>query len=301
MTTTVTAVIPTLGRPSLQRAVRSVLDQTRPVSEIIVVADGEAVPALPDDDRITLLHNSVRAGPSRCRQVGIDAARNGVIALLDDDDEWCDTKLERQLDVVDSQIDPNWVASSRFAVHGPRDRQRIWPRRLIERQQSLPEYLFLFNGVRAGAADLQSSTLCFPTEMARKVRWDFDPDAVNDEATWLIRVERAFPELRVIQLPDVLSYYNVSNPSVSRDPTDRTADYIDWGREYLRTASPRVRGDYLCTYPVSAAVSARSLRGVRTAMLAAFRYGRPGPLAVGYAVANGVRIALRATEFVVQR
>ena len=39
MTPTVSAVIPTIGRPSLGRAVQSVLDQTRPVAEIIVVAD----------------------------------------------------------------------------------------------------------------------------------------------------------------------------------------------------------------------------------------------------------------------
>ena len=42
MTPTVSAVIPTIGRPSLTRAVQSVLNQTQAVAEIIVVADTDA-------------------------------------------------------------------------------------------------------------------------------------------------------------------------------------------------------------------------------------------------------------------
>ena len=49
-------------------------------------------------------------------------------------------------------------------------------------------------------------------------------DAPHDEPSWLIRVQRTIPELRVIQLPDVLSIYNVHGTSVSRDPSDRTDD-----------------------------------------------------------------------------
>ena len=51
-------------------------------------------------------------------------------------------------------------------------------------------------------------------------------------------------------------------------------------------------GDYLCTSPVSAAVSARSLRGVRHSLRSAFRHGRPGPFALGYAILNAARIVL---------
>jgi hypothetical protein len=108
----------------------------------------------------------------------------------------------------------------------------------------------------------------------------------------LIRVQRATPGLRVIQLADVLSTYNVQHTSVSRNPSDRTESYIEWGLQYLNTESPRVLGDYLCTSPVSAAVSARSLRGVRHSLWSAFRHGRPGPFALGYAILNALRIVL---------
>jgi glycosyltransferase involved in cell wall biosynthesis len=205
MTQTVSAVIPTLGRPSLGRAVQSVLGQTQPVYEVIVVADTDEAVTLPPDDRITILRSSFREGPGKCRQLGIDAARGSVIALLDDDDEWYSTKLERQLQAVGGESGTHWIASSRMAVLGPGIRRRIWPRRLIKPEESVTDYLFRFTDLRFGGAALQTSTLCFPTDLARKVRWDAHVGTAHDEPTWLIRVQRAIPDLRVIQLPDVLS------------------------------------------------------------------------------------------------
>jgi glycosyltransferase involved in cell wall biosynthesis len=293
MTPTVTAVIPTIGRPSLSRAVQSVLDQTCPVDEIIVVADTDGPVPLPPDDRITLLRNAFRGGPARCRQLGIDAAQGSVIALLDDDDQWYATKLARQLAAVESAAGADWIASSRMAVLGPGTQRRTWPRRLIEPGESVAEYLFRFNELRFGGAVLQTSTLCFPVELAREVRWDAHAATTHDEASWLIQVERTIPDLRVIQLPDVLSTYNVSDASVSRDSLDRTDEYVEWGLQYLSTESPRLLGDYLCTSPVSAAVHARSLAGVRRAVSSAVRHGRPGPFALAYAALSAARIVAR--------
>jgi glycosyltransferase involved in cell wall biosynthesis len=293
MTLTVTAVIPTVGRPSLGRAVQSVLDQTRPVVEIIVVADTDGHVSLPRDDRITLLRSGVRSGPARCRQLGIDAASGSVIALLDDDDVWSMTKLARQLELVDSVAGEHWVASSRILVMGPGSRRRIWPRRIINPGESLAEYLFRFNRPAFGDAALQTSTLCFPAELARKVRWETQP-APHDEASWLIRLQRTIPDLCVLQLPDVLSSYNLQGLSVSRNQSDRIDEYINWGLQFLATESPRVLGDYLCTSPVSAAVSARSVSGVHRSLRMALRYGRPGPFALAYAMLNAARIMVRS-------
>jgi hypothetical protein len=217
-----------------------------------------------------------------------------VIALLDDDDEWHTTKLARQLRAVDSLVDTHWIASSRMAVLGTGTRRRIWPRRVIEPGESIAEYLFRLTEFRLGGAALQTSTLCFPADLARAVRWDEHAGAAKDEPSWLIRVQRTIPDLRVVQLPDVLSTYNVQEPSRSRDKSDRTTQYIEWGLQYLASESPRVLGDYLCTRPISAAVSARSLDGVRRSLRAALQYGRPGPFAMAYAVLNAGRIAVRS-------
>lgn len=300
MTSTVSAVIPTVGRPSLGRAVQSVLDQTRPVAEVIVVVDDDRSVSLPSDDRVVVVRSGGRRGPGRCRQIGIDAASGAVTALLDDDDVWCTDKLARQLDVVAELAGAHWVVSSRMLVLGPGSKRRIWPRRLVRPGESLAEYLFRFRDLRFGGAALQTSTLCFPTELGRAVRWDLHPDAVHDEASWLIALQRRFGDLTVIQVPDVLSIYAVTQASVSRDRADRTDAYIDWGRQHLGTESPRVLGDYLCTSPVSAAVSAGSLAGVRRALLSALRDGRPGPYALVYAALAAARIVGHSVQAAVR-
>jgi glycosyltransferase involved in cell wall biosynthesis len=301
MNPSVSAVIATIGRPSLMQAVQSVLDQTHSVDEIIVVADAGVQVSVPADDRIVLLRCSDGGGPAESRQLGIDAARGSVIALLDDDDVWLPTKLARQLAAADSVDGDHWIVSSRMLVLGPGTRQRMWPRRLIEPGESLAEYLFRFNGLGFGNANLQTSTLCFPTDLARGVRWGGSSDVPHDEPSWLIRVQRTIPDLRVVQLPETLSIYNIHGASVSRDPSDRTDTYIEWGLQYLGGESPRLLGDYLCTSPVSAAVSARSLGGVRRAVWSAVRHGRPGPFALAYAALNAARIIVRAAVSAIRR
>jgi glycosyltransferase involved in cell wall biosynthesis len=297
----VSAVIATIGRPSLSRAVQSVLDQTYPVEEIIVVAEAGVQISVPADNRIVLLRTSDGGGPAESRQLGIDAASGSVIALLDDDDIWSPTKLTRQLAAADSLDGDHWIVSSRMLVLGPGTRRRMWPRRLIEPGESVAEYLFRFNGLGFGNANLQTSTLCFPTQLGRSVRWGGSSDVPHDEPSWLIRVQRSIPDLRVVQLPETLSIYNVHGASVSRDPSDRTDTYIKWGLLYLGGESPRVLGDYLCTSPVSAAVSARSLGGVRRAVWTAVRHGRPGPFALAYAVLNAARIIVRTAVSAIRR
>ncbi|MFC7448785.1 glycosyltransferase family 2 protein [Rhodococcus daqingensis] len=292
MSPRVSVVIPTVGRHTLARAVQSVLDQTYRVAEILVVADTDTPLQLPVDERIVLLRTPPGAGSGPHRQRGIEASTGSVIALLDDDDEWHPDKLRRQLDRVASYSGDQWIASSRTSVIGPGRRRRVWPRRLVGPHESVAEYLFRFTDLRFGGAMLQTSTLCFPAEIARKVRWDDDGDKPHDEPSWLIRVQAAMPELRVIQLPEVLGIYHVGGESLSRSSLDRTDEYLDWGLRHLSGESPRVRGDYLCTSPVSAAVSARSLAGVRRAILTGLRHGRPGPWALGYAVLSAVRILL---------
>jgi glycosyltransferase involved in cell wall biosynthesis len=89
----VSAIIPAYNRRNyIERAIDSVLAQTVPVDEIIVVDDGSTdgtgdLVAHCYRDKVRLIRQK-NAGVSGARRTGIAAARGEWIAFLDSDDEW---------------------------------------------------------------------------------------------------------------------------------------------------------------------------------------------------------------------
>ena len=113
MSTAVSVIIPTFNRaPVLERAVRSVLTQTHPAAEIIVVDDGST-----DDTAECINHMNAplryirqsNRGVSAARNTGIDSSFHDWIAFLDSDDEWRPQKLELQLLAANSTHRPRLV------------------------------------------------------------------------------------------------------------------------------------------------------------------------------------------------
>ncbi|SNT40687.1 glycosyltransferase family 2 protein [Rhodococcoides kyotonense] len=290
---TVSVVIPTIGRASLRTAVESALAQSVPVLEVIVVADTAGPLDLPDDRRIRVLRTGPASGSSTARQRGVELSTGEVIALLDDDDLWHPFKLERQLaEVADIEGD-HWVVTCKCAVREAGKRERIWPKYTIGEHQSVAEYLFRLGNLTMGGGMLQSSTLCFPRTLALELPLNFAPDSIHDEPGWLIALQNRLPDLTFRHVPDCFSIYNISDNSVSRRSTDVSEKYIEWGRENLREASTRVRGDYFLSSAVTAAASARSLASIRRAVTAGFAEGQPGLGAMAYAAAKFGTTAVR--------
>ena len=100
----ISVVIPTYNRVSLlRRALDSVLAQTLPADEIIVIDDGST------DNTVSMLKSRYpgiklmtqdNRGVSAARNAGIEAARHDWIALLDSDDVWHQNKLEIQVQAL---------------------------------------------------------------------------------------------------------------------------------------------------------------------------------------------------------
>ena len=99
----VTVIIPTHNRANvLDRAIESVLSQSYPRIETIVVDDRstdetEQVVRRYADQDVRYLKNEGRRGASATRNVGIRAARGRLIAFLDSDDEWLPDKISLQV------------------------------------------------------------------------------------------------------------------------------------------------------------------------------------------------------------
>jgi glycosyltransferase involved in cell wall biosynthesis len=116
----VSVVIATHNRASLvKQAIDSVLAQTVPVREVLVVDDGST-----DDTREQLLEYGDRirtfsipqSGASAARNHGMGAAEGQWIAFLDDDDVWLPAKIERQMALVDRDPELGLVYCSDYAV-----------------------------------------------------------------------------------------------------------------------------------------------------------------------------------------
>ncbi|HEX7027981.1 MAG TPA: glycosyltransferase family A protein [Gammaproteobacteria bacterium] len=120
----ISVIIPTFDRAhTLKRALDSVLQQTLPADEIIVVDDGstdETADLMRTEYPNVVYLRQDNAGVSRARNTGINAARNDWLALLDSDDEWHPRKLERQTEALRAQpqhrlchTDEIWIRNGR--------------------------------------------------------------------------------------------------------------------------------------------------------------------------------------------
>jgi len=144
----ITAVIPTRWRSDLVvRAVRSALDQTYPKVEVVVVIDGPdtmTVRALEElgDSRVRVRALADNVGGSEARNIGVLEARGRWIALLDDDDEWLPSKLERQMAAVACIDGRHCLATCRRYERQPGCPDILAPRRGPRAGEDVSEYLF---------------------------------------------------------------------------------------------------------------------------------------------------------------
>jgi hypothetical protein len=106
---TVSVVIPTFNSARyLREAIRSVLEQTHRVLELIVVDDGSTDTSVATASRFGAPVRVLRrahAGIGASRNVGIAEAQGEFVALLDADDVWEPSKLARQLALFEAEPD----------------------------------------------------------------------------------------------------------------------------------------------------------------------------------------------------
>ena len=101
-------IIPVYNRPQqLRQALASVLNQSWPAAEVIVVDDGstDATPAVAEEYPGVRWFRQPHCGVSAARNRGIAEARSDWLAFLDSDDLWHERKLQRQREELQKHPD----------------------------------------------------------------------------------------------------------------------------------------------------------------------------------------------------
>lgn len=118
----ITAVIPAYNAEKhIARAIDSVLAQTRPADEVIVVddgsTDGTAEIVRSYGDKVIFIQQE-NAGVSVARNTGIEAATSEWVAFLDADDEWLPEKLKLQTEHLARHPDLKWTYANFYQKTG---------------------------------------------------------------------------------------------------------------------------------------------------------------------------------------
>ena len=212
---TVTVVVPVYNPgPSLRTAVRSLLAQTWPDLEIVLMDDcsSSGVDLIEElaaaDPRVRHVRLPRNAGAYAARNVGIGVARSELVTFNDADDWAHPRKIERQVRALDAtagaRASTSWsvrvLEDLRLTVIG-RDTRRVNLSSVLMRRDDVLGVLGGFDGVRKGA----------DSEFVERFRTVFGPDSI-------------------VEITDPLSLVQLTSGSLSRD------DY-----QFLRTHPARTQ------------------------------------------------------------
>lgn len=198
----ISVVIPTYNRFDFaQRAIKSVLEQSEKVDEIIVVDDGstDKTKNLQNQENITYVYKP-NSGVSSARNHGIKKAKYEWIAFLDSDDTWDKDKIKHQKSLhvknptlLASFCDEMWI----------RDEKIINPKNHQKKEE--PTFLNSLRLCKIGA----SSFLSHKSLFEKVGLFDEDLVACEDYDLWL-RILKLYP-IKYLDLKLVNKYAGHEN------------------------------------------------------------------------------------------
>lgn len=145
---------------TIERALRSALDQTRPAHEIIVCDDGST-----DQTADILGHYADRVQVIRQPNRGLSAARNSAglvstgdwVVLLDADDEWLPTRLARLAEAIEGDPDVDIVTTDAIVRTPGRPDTRFYATARFPRKEEQPAAILDWGSIFGGAAVRRSA------------------------------------------------------------------------------------------------------------------------------------------------
>lgn len=209
----ISAIIPAFNAErTIARALHSVLAQTRPADEILVINDGstdntaDAVRAF--GDRVRLI-TQANAGVSVARNTGIQSASGDWIAFLDADDEWLPEKLALQCEHLKRHPEIDWTYSNFYQQPDHASQRTLAHRVPPAEAEVLDDYLAAYcNHLYAWTTTLLVRQNVFETAGY------FEPGMkrAQDNDLWF-RIAYDFPRAGYIARP--LAVYHLDTPGSS--------------------------------------------------------------------------------------
>jgi glycosyltransferase involved in cell wall biosynthesis len=273
----VSAIIPTRDRTDLLlRAVRSVLNQTYPNLEVVVVIDGPDAGSngalnIISDKRLRVVTLDKRVGGSDARNKGVQHANGEWIAFLDDDDEWMPHKIQTQISAVSDSPHSFPLVCSQSIVRTDVG-EFIWPEKIPRKPYS--EYLFVRSRLTYGEGMMQTSALMVKRELAQRIPFQSGLPK-NQDWDWVLRCTEMH-DTPVIFLPTplVIVHLDQDRPRITRQNMWRIS--LNWIRESRTFVTRRAYAAFLANFVASQAADEKAWKAFFILLCELLRHGSPG-------------------------
>lgn len=208
----ISIIIPAYNSEKLiKETIESVLKQTYPYFELIIVDDGSTDKTKQiirsfKDKRIRYIYQKNSGLPAKARNKGVTFAEGEYIAFLDSDDLWLPDKLKKQIDVIKQDQYIGLVGTNAFLLY---DRKKT--------------AIHIFNSLKTGYFSnktffpenkiIQSTTLINKKafDSVGGLKEDKNLKAIEDFDLW-VRLYRQYP---CYFINECLAYYRILPSSIS--------------------------------------------------------------------------------------
>lgn len=185
----VSVVIPAYNSAKfIENALQSIISQTSPIDEIIVVDDGssdntvETVLSFKKKNKLVHLQiiEQPNSGPSKARNTAIEKCSGDYIAFLDSDDEWHAEKIEMQKYYAKRFPEVAIICSE------------------MDEPYSDPktEFSFISFGSALWKNYFYTSTMMIKTDVLKKYKFD-EKQRYSEDYKLYLQIVRDFPALRI--------------------------------------------------------------------------------------------------------
>jgi glycosyltransferase involved in cell wall biosynthesis len=230
----ISVVIPAYNAAvSIERAIGSVLAQSRPADEVIVVDDGStdntADIVRQFADKVKLI-SQANAGVSAARNAGIRAADGDWVAFLDADDQWLPDFLEAQTALLNRNPNLAWSAANYMTCYADRQAAEINPvfaEKLLNGKNYFDDY---FSAYTYGFIGCSDTMLIRKNVLLEAGLFPVNLRVAEDIDLWW-RIAYRYPQIGFV--PQPLALYHLGTPQSGSKQHTEVSLYSNFIRCHL--------------------------------------------------------------------